>query len=165
MAPAGLQGPGPALQVRTGPWEEQEAPQDNKGPTVGPGMSEIQNVGAQTGSCLWFGEANGLNRKWELMTRENGCCEEEVVMSTHQSAAAQICCPHHKRGVRTRMGGGVQGGLGRHPPLSSLLTACRSAGQLLLTVMVGVAIPLLPPYTSSMFPDTGSWNTPSRGQS
>lgn len=41
-------------------------------------------------------------------------------------------------------------------PLSSLLTACRLAGQLLLTVSVGVFVPPLPPYPSSKFSESGS---------
>lgn len=87
------------------------------------------------------------------------------MMLTHQSAADLL----HKSQTRSQNRpslhrGSTRRSWRRHPPLSSRLTVCRSAGQLLLTVMVGVAIPLLPPYTSSTFPDTGSWNKPTRGQ-
>lgn len=43
----------------------------------------------------------------------------------------------------------------RYRPVNSLLTLCRSAGQELLTVTVGAAMPWLL-YTSRRFPETGS---------
>ena len=48
-----------------------------------------------------------------------------------------------------------EGQAGCTVPENSVLTLCRSAGQELLTVMVGVAIPAVL-YTSRRFADTGS---------
>lgn len=71
----------------------------------------------------------------------------------------------NRKGVDLNLrGGGADYWISENPPLSSLLTACSSAGQLLLTVTVGAAIPPLLPYMSSTVPDTGSWKRPIRAQ-